>query len=59
MPDDGFAISALLRPDQVAAIVAVPAGPRSDIVLSTPDGYAYRLLLRPLLPDEVEVDEPA
>jgi hypothetical protein len=59
MPDGGFAASALLRPDQVAAIVAVPSGPRSDIVLATPDGYAFRLLLRPLLPDEVEVDAPA
>ena len=55
----GSVVSALLRPDQVALVLDEPSGPRSDIVLATTDGDAYRMLLRPLLPDEVDALDPS
>ena len=54
--DGGLVPTVTLRPEQVALVTEVPADPRSDIVLATPDGRALRMFLRPLLPDELTTD---
>jgi hypothetical protein len=48
-----FFSTAPLAPEQVGLVTNVPSGGVADIYVSAPDGAAYRLMTRPLLPDEV------
>ena len=51
-PNDPSVRVAVLTPDQVAKVTAVPSGGVYSIPLQAPDGTFYNLALRPLLPGD-------
>ena len=58
--EDAVAYSQVdLRPDQVAVVADMPDGSASGIAIASPDGQAaWRLSVRPLLPDEAPLPPP-
>jgi hypothetical protein len=59
-PDASAISQADLTTDQVARVAEVPNGGAFDIAIASPDGMAaWRLALRPMLPDEVALEPTA
>ncbi len=51
---DGGWTPVVLTPEQVAQVTDVPTGGIGDLVLQTPDGERVQVVIRPMLPSEVD-----
>ena len=52
-----FYRTVVMTADQVAALAPIPSREDALAFVASPDGSAYRVMIRPLLPDELPADE--